>query len=477
MSKPKNRTKKAAEQAAPQSVTSSVTPSVTPSGTPSGRRNFLLLGAGALGAVGAGALAYQAGFFSESPPTPAPNPATNAAANFKLLPPVNLTADYANALRAAEEITSHYARELLTPWAVIHAVRGFGRDFTLPDGTKDGTKAVEHLCAKYAEERELNGKRYVCFQRTAEVHENSFLKTFLEAGVSPEQTLRVGANQYTLREAGEHAKALFRCDPSDLARYDAKLLEEHLPWGLIALSTLVPPTPGTWTNGYGEKIDLHQVLDRALAAYEQMCSGLRNSLAQGEMETLEFRQAINKHSCFGLHTVYGFFACYRHGYRRHGMPARIKHLLDLTVYRMEGDAKAIDREADAAKAMGPDAIKRMAVSQEGKIVTSGSPPPQILEVMRLRSQVKLQGHILEAINYGLLNQLFTLTPDQQPRVKAGEQALYESLVKLRAFNLDEFRRWHPKFVSDLVIAVGHAVRALKLLTPHNPDLAGQVAQR
>ncbi len=456
MSKPKHRTKKAVEQTVSQPVTQSV--------SPSGRRRFLLLGAGALGAVGAGALAYQAGLFGGSTPAPAVNPASSAAANFKLLPPVNLTADYANALRAAEEITSHYARELLTPWALIHAVRGFGRDFTL----SDGTKAVEHLCAKYAEEREVNGKRYVCFQRNAEVHENSFLKTFLEAGVSPEQTIRVGANQYTLREAGEHAKALFRCDPTDLARYDAKLLEEHLPWGLIALSTLVPPTPGTWTNAYGEKIDLHQVLERAFAAYEQMCSGLRNTLAQGEMESLEFRQAINKHSCFGLHTVYGFFACYQHGYRRNDMPARIRHLLDLTIYRMEGDAKALDREADAAKAMGPEAIKRMAVSQEGKVVTSGSPPPQILEAMRLRSQIKLQGHILEAINYGLLNKLFTLTPDQQQRVKAGEQALYESLVKLRALNLDEFRRWHPKFVSDVVIAVGHAVRALKLLTPNNP---------
>ncbi|MBI1762920.1 MAG: hypothetical protein HYR56_15930 [Acidobacteria bacterium] len=457
MSKAKHRQKKTVEQAAPQPA----------------RRNFLLLGAGALGAIGAGALAYQAGFFSASKPAPAANPATNAAANFKLLPPVKLTADYANALRAAEDITSHYARELMTPWALIHAVRGFGRDFTL----SDGAKAVDHLCTKYAEEREVNGKRYVCFQRNAEVHENSFLKTFLEAHVSPDQALRVGANQYTLREAGEHAKALFRCDPTDLNRYEAKLLEEHLPWGLIALSRLVPPTPGTWVNGYGEKIDLHQVLDRAFAAYEQMCSGVRNSLAQGELESLEFRQAINKHSCFGLHAVYGFFASCQHGYRRNDMPARVKSLLDLTIYRMEGDAKAIDREADAAKAMGPEAIKRMAVSQEGRVVTSGSPPPQILEAMRLRSQIKMQGHILEAINYGLLNKLFTLTPDQQQRVKAGEQALYESLVKLRALDLDEFRRWHSKFVSDLVIAIGHAVRALKLLTPNNPDLAGQIAQK
>jgi hypothetical protein len=453
MSKQKNRSKKVVAPAAPEP----------------GRRNFLLLGAGALGALGVGAAAaYQSGWLGSNTATPAA-PSTTSAANFKPLPAVNLSADYANALRAAEELTSHYARELLTPWALIHAVRGFGRDFTL----YDGTKAVDHLCSKYAEEREVNGKRYVYFQHNAEVHENSFLKTFLEAGVRPDQPIRVGQNQYTLRDLGEHGKALFRCDPTDLSRYEPKLLEEHLPWGLIAFSTLVPPEPGTWTNAYGEKIDLHQVLDRALASYETMCEGLRESLARGEEETLTFRQAVTKHSCFGLHTVYGFFACYRHGYRRNNMPERIKHLLDLTINRMAGDAQAIDREAEAAKALGPDMVKRLAVSQEGKVITNGSPPAQILEAMRLRSQIKLQGHVLEAINYGLLNKLFTLTPEQQKRVRAGEQALYDSLVKMRALDLDAFRRWHSKFISDVVISVGHAVRALKLLTPQNPDLGGQ----
>jgi hypothetical protein len=140
---------------------------------------------------------------------------------------------------------------------------------------------------------------------------------------------------------------------------------------------------------------------------------------------------------------------------------------------MAGDAQAIDREAEAAKALGPDMVKRLAVSQEGKVITNGSPPAQILEAMRLRSQIKLQGHVLEAINYGLLNKLFTLTPEQQKRVRAGEQALYDSLVKMRALDLDAFRRWHSKFISDVVISVGNAVRALKLLTPQNPDLGGQ----
>src|ERR1051325_1377856 len=94
------------------------------------RRKFMLLGLGTLGALGAGAaLAYESGLFAQK--TSASNTATTqpAAPPFKPFPPLNLSANYANALRAAEEITAHYTRELLTPWAIIHAVRGFGRAF------------------------------------------------------------------------------------------------------------------------------------------------------------------------------------------------------------------------------------------------------------------------------------------------------------------------------------------------------------
>ncbi len=97
------------------------------------------------------------------------------------------------------------------------------------------------------------------------------------------------------------------------------------------------------------------------------------------------------------------------------------------------------------------------------------PPPNTIEVMRLRSQIRLLGHALEAINYARLHKLFVLTPDQLKRLSDGEQALYENLVRMRATDMTPFMKWYPKFVSDIIIAVGHASRALKLLTPNNPD--------
>ena len=40
---------------------------------------------------------------------------------------------------------------------------------------------------------------------------------------------------------------------------------------------------------------------------------------------------------------------------------------------------------------------------------------------------------------------------------------------MRAMDLDAYKRWYPKYVNNIVIAFGHATRALKLLTPDNPD--------
>src|SRR5262249_60615909 len=85
-------------------------------------------------------------------------------------------ADYQTALSAANEMLERQARALGNASVLIHAVRGFGKNFTLADGSK----AVDNLCSRYAADKDVNGKRHVYFQRSAEVHENSFLKTFLE---------------------------------------------------------------------------------------------------------------------------------------------------------------------------------------------------------------------------------------------------------------------------------------------------------
>lgn len=437
--------------------------------TDNGRRKFLLLGGGALAGVGVAAAAgYNAGWFASSaPPT---SLTTTSKVGGKNLAPISLSADYENALRATNEMLEHYARDLNNPSVLIHAVRGLGKNFKLADGSS----AVAYLCARFAAAKEVNGQRYVYFKREAEVHENSFLKTFLEAGVSLDQAVVVG-NNYTLRDVAASGRQLFRCDPRDLFKYDGQqyrydaaydpprptvpgqpapdgrgeLLHEHLPWGLIAFSILNPPDQATWTNAYGETINLAAVIERSLAEYESTCALGQQALAGGGMAPKQFRDAIKKYSCFGLHAVYGFLACVKHGYHHDDLPARVRQLLDFTTHRLKGDAEATQQEYAAQ---------------------AGNTPPALVEAFRVRALVKLYGHAFESINYAKLHNLTIFTPAAQRRIAAGEGAFYDSLVRLRALDWAMMRQaLGEKFVSDIVIALGHAARALKLLTPHNPD--------
>ncbi len=406
-----------------------------------GRRKFLLLGAGALAAAGAGAAGYKLGWFARP-------------------------ASYESALAAANQMLEQRAREIGNASVLIHAVRGLGKNFKLADGSS----AVEHLCSRYAADKEVNGKRYVYFKRDAEVHENSFLKTFLEAGVSSTQPVMVGSTRYTLADIAESGKALFRCDALDLFKFDAnefrydpvykepagqpsggkgELVHEHLPWGLIAFSILMKPGEAYWTNAYGEALNLPIIADRSLAEYETTCALGERELKAERAAPANFRDAIKKYSCFGLHSVYGFLSLVKHGYTNNNLPERVNRVMDLLTYRLKGDAEAINAEYAAAGA---------------------NAPKEQVEAFRVRALVKHYGHAFEAINYAKLHKLISFTADQQRRISEGEQAFYDSLVKLQSLDWAMMRTsLGEKFVSDIVIAIGHAARALKLLTPQNPD--------
>lgn len=406
-----------------------------------GRRKFLLVGAGALAAAGVGAAGYKLGWFGGS-------------------------ASYESALAAANQVLEQRAREIGNASVLIHAVRGFGKNFKLADGSS----AVEHLCSRYAADREVNGKRYVYFKRDAEVHENSFLKTFLEAGVSLQQPVTVGATRYTLADVADSGKALFRCDALDLYKFDAnefrydpvykepqsqpaggkgELVHEHLPWGLIAFSILMKPGEAYWTNAYGEAMNLPIIADHSLAEYETTCALGERELKAERMAPPNFRDAIKKYSCFGLHSVYGFLSLVRQGYTNNNLPERANRMLDLLTYRLKGDAEAITAEYAAAGA--------------------GAATEQV-EAFRVRALVKHYGHAFEAINYAKLHKLTTFTAEQQRRITEAETEFYGSLVKLQSLDWAMMKtKLGEKFVSDIVIAVGHAARALKLLTPQNPD--------
>jgi hypothetical protein len=126
-------------------------------------------------------------------------------------------------------------------------------------------------------------------------------------------------------------------------------------------------------------------------------------------------------------------------------------MLDLLTFRLLSDADSIDREY---------------------LLEAKGASMQLVDAFRTRAHVKLYGHTFEAINYVKLHKLIGFTPFELLRIQEGQQAFYESLIKLRGMDWAVLRRdLGEKFISDIVIALGHASRALKLQTEQNPDVA------
>jgi hypothetical protein len=441
----------------------------------SGRRKLILLGAGGIGAATLAGIGYNAGWFGSSTvPTSSPTTAecVFGQPDLATLPspeiggapaavytPATYSANAANALRAANEMIEHYARALKISGSLIHAVRAFGKDFKLADGSL----AVDYLCRYRGADRQVAGKRYVFFPRGEEVHDNSFLKTFLEAGVSPDQPIQVLNRSYTLRDLGEHGKALFRFDPNNSNRYDKTYYFEHLPWGLIAFSWLMQPAQATWKNVCGETINLHEVIDRSLARFESECLGVRDTIKQGQGESPQFRKVIKEHSCFGMHALYGYLACLNRGYRENNLEARLRQMMDVNIWRLEVEEKDIENDYRQVTAGQEQSAEALALQKIGLTLNG------LVEAFTIQAKVKFYGHFFEALNYAKLHHLFEFTPEQNQKIARAEQRLYEHIVKLRALDMEALRRWQWMYVNNTVIALGHAARAMKLLTPQNPD--------
>lgn len=429
-----------------------------------GRRKAMIgIGAGvSLGLIGLGG--YRTGWFGGESEEATTDPKKERKAPSPL-PPLELAPTQAGAIQAATEIVTHYTRALDNASAGIHAVRAMGQTFRLADGTL----ATETLCSRYAQEKIIGDRRYVYFPREHEVHDNSFLKTFLEAGVSLDHLISAGGQRYTLRDLGESAKALFRFDPTNIRRFDPVLPEEHLPWGLIAFSILVPSTQPRWTNAYGETIDLNEVIDLGLADFESVSRLLLTPETPAVGESAAFRSQIVRYSCGGFHATYSFFSAYRHGYRSNNLEGRLEALADHIITRLQRDADTNRLETEVARTSGQKYISQMGVGRDGKRRGEGPVPASLIDVISLVNGIRLSGHAHETLNYVRLHDLFPLSALQLRRMAAGEEALFRDIVRLRSFDLDAYYRWDPKFVSDLVIAMAHALRAIKLLGPDNPD--------
>ena len=371
-----------------------------------------------------------------------------------------------NAIIAADEMLNYFAKVLDSPSNLIHAVRAFGKNFK----RGDGSSTVDYLCNTYGETINVNSKTYVKFKRAnVEVHDNSFLKTFLEAGVSLTQPINVGATKFTLQDLSEHAKSLFRFNATDINKYDTNYAHDHLPWGLISFSILMPGGKGTWTNAYNETVNLTDVIDKAMLEYETKCEMTKEAQAKGEDIPIEFLNEEEKFVCFGGHSIYAFLSCLKNGYTDKNFKSRIQAIIKHTIYLSAKNADVLENKYRTLGKgpISPDPKEEAMLT--ANMIKNNITKDEVIEMLTQRALIKLLGHLFESINYAKLHKLYQPTAQDQKYIQVGEQRLYEAMVKLRSLKLEQLKNFEPKQLGDAMITVAHASRAMKLLTAENPD--------
>jgi hypothetical protein len=322
-------------------------------------------------------------------------------------------------------IVQRHAAVADDPWALCHGLRAMGRDFTLGDGRR----AVDFLLENVLATVSANGKAVLGFPIEVEGHRNMFLKTMLEAGVPTDYAFTHKGQRRTLQDVIESARTAF--GPRLLAAGP-----NTLPWSVIALTRTTPPLRRQWTNAWGERVDLDDVVARSLFLLEEASMPLARAMREGKGETAQ--APVHGFTCGGTHMLYAVLTSMHAGYTGKDRPARVQQQVDILVWRLSAEIEFIDRFY-RSRAASP-----------------------IAGWYQLDTKLKLLGHAEECLAFATLHKVAQLTPVQQAQRKEAAVLLRRILGELEKRKLEEARALDRELYRQLVGDTCHARHGLVL---------------
>lgn len=338
--------------------------------------------------------------------------------------------DRADHLRASlHAMVAREASDPQNPWDVMHGIRALGPSFAL----RDGRPAVGTLLRQVVRVAEIKGRRLLFVDEKDEGHSNVFLKTLLEAGVPWETSFPVQGVRYTLKDLFESARLRFRFDPQD-----RETIRTNLAWSLIAFAHR---PERRWTNLHGERIDLLEVVEVALEAYEAAMREFRGTLGPDGVPGL--KSEIHRFTCGGAHVLYSLETCARAGLVTAGQRKRLEVQLDLHFPRLRQEIALIKT------------FFRRAERQMG---------PEVVRLPEADASLKFLGHSLEVIGYGANHGLLGLAPARQQAVDETRAELVRAVAAMEREDLTALRGRNADLARNLVGDACHALRGVRLLT-------------
>jgi hypothetical protein len=328
-----------------------------------------------------------------------------------------------------------YARDRQDDWAVVHGVRAMGPDWRF----EDGSRAVDHVLANAVKMRGVGIRSHLHVPLDIEMHENSFLETFLDAGVPWKQPVRVGSQQYSLRDLFEHARMLFsfsQGEPSSASSGMHGRETDWFAWSLIAFPFGVPPQQDGWRNALGEEIRVAEIAAMGFGMMEQATAPVRQAMERGE-SILE-KVGVHSLTSGGAHLIAGLISAVQHGYTQGDARKRLGRQLDILAYRLSNDLELIDRFYQPRR---------------------GHPLASMYE---LETRLYFLGHALGNLVTARRAGLFRPTTAQQGQIRAAEAALYRTVEGLNGLDLAGIRKTDHMLFHRFVGDASYAYQALRL---------------
>ncbi|MGH2607689.1 MAG: hypothetical protein ACRDHF_01255 [Tepidiformaceae bacterium] len=331
----------------------------------------------------------------------------------------------ANASDDGTAIVQHHATPVDDPWMIAHGVRAMGRGFTLGNGRR----AVDYLLETVLASLPANAKTVLGFPPEIEVHQNMFLKTMLEAGVSLDHAFMHKGTRRTLQDVVEGARALLR--PASIVSSP-----NALPWSLIELTRTTAPARRQWTNAWGESVDLDALVESALRLLEEASLPIAQAMRDNRPET---KQApVHGFTCGGGHMIYALLAALHAGYAGKDRPRRMQQQVDLLVWRLGADLDLIDRFYRAR----------------------GTRPSDFW--FEFDAKLKLLGHAEECLAFAATHKVAKFTAAQRTQWQAARTTLRRLLIDLEARSLEGAKALDRELFRQLVGDTCHARHGLTL---------------
>lgn len=331
----------------------------------------------------------------------------------------------AGALEDSEPIILAHATRRDDPWAIVHGVRAKGREFKI----EGGEPAVPFVLSHFLAEEVVNGKRHLAFPLAVEIHPNSFLKTFLEAGVPSNFRFTFKGKSRTLQEVIDGARALLR--------FSETTDRNTIAWSLIALTRTTPPARGIWTNAWGERVELARVVEAGFEAMEQASRPIQE--ARDRKVPLERQAPIHAFTCGGTHLLYSLLAATQAGYTESDHLQRVRRQMDLLVYRLWADV---------------DMMTRYYTTMAGKIPGVGW--------YLLDAQIKFVGHAFECLHFAARQKLYAVPKANMPLYREAQALLDARVAQLRSVDLSVVKAQAFPLYQQLVGDTCHAYNGLRL---------------